>query len=205
MRRLRWHASTTLLAYVCLFCGLPGGVQPSAALAVSKAKRVYAFKLTKPVESGDRRFEDDSIAITFQVDPAQLAFTLFNKTDGPIKILWNDVSYVDVDGSAHKVLHAGVKYIDANSQLPPVVVPPTAKAEDIILPSDYVSYDKGYYGRYISMPGGWKLTPLFPKADKKEALAYDNRTFAVFMPLEINGTVKNYNFVFSMSIVEISK
>jgi hypothetical protein len=61
---------------------------------------------------------------------------------------------------------------------------------DVILPSDYIDY--------TSRAGeGWKSKPFFPifSDDPKNNL-YVGKSFGVFMPLEIDGQVSNYSFLF---------
>jgi len=154
----------------------------------------YFFKMIKPTESIGLNFEDSFIDIQFSISKKQLRFVLKNKTGNPIKIDWNQVSYVDVLGESHKVMHSGVKYIDRDKIYAPTVIPPSAKIEDIVFPSGYVYYKSGKYG-------GWRKVPLFPKAP--EAKLYKGMTFSVFMPLQINEAVKNYLFTFHIEDVKL--
>jgi hypothetical protein len=153
----------------------------------------YIFTMTKPKVSNDLLYEDNFLKILFSISKRQIGFNLKNKTANPIKIDWNQVSYVDVLGESHKVMHSGVKYIDREKPQSPSVIPPTAKLEDIVFPTDYIYYSSGKYG-------GWREIPLFPEAPK--AKIYKGRTFSVFMPLEINGVVKNYLFSFNIEEIE---
>lgn len=137
-------------------------------------------------------FEDDNINITWIFDKKQLGFVLKNKTNSPIKIDWNQVSYIDVNSSAQKVIHSGVKYVNRNEYMSSTLVPPTAKIEDIIYPSDNISYISGKYG-------GWSEKAMFPEGE--EAEMYEGQSFSVFMPIEINGEMKNYTFTFDINEV----
>jgi hypothetical protein len=164
----------------------------------------YSFALLKKtlartgkpsiVESSDLDFSDDLTGFVFSISKRQFGFVLQNKTDEPIEIDWNKVAFVDVIGESHKVMHSGVKYIGRNEPLAPTTIPPSAKLEDIVSPSDYVYYSEGKYG-------GWRELPLFPDGDK--ALAFKGQTFTVFMPVRVNGTVKNYSFKFKITDVAL--
>lgn len=149
--------------------------------------------MTKPTVSKELIYEDHFLKIVFSITKKQIGFILQNKTENPIKIDWNQVSYVDVLGESHKVMHSGVKYTDRANPQPPTVVPPTAKLEDIVFPIDYVYYSSGKYG-------GWREIPLFPEAPK--AKLFKGRSFSIFMPLEISGVNKNYLFSFKIEDVE---
>ncbi|MEY2833582.1 MAG: hypothetical protein RLZZ574_2841 [Cyanobacteriota bacterium] len=152
----------------------------------------YNVSLKQSSQKNSPIFEDDNINITWIFDKKQLGFVLKNKTNSPIKIDWNQVSYIDVNSSAQKVIHSGVKYVNRNEYMSSTLVPPTAKIEDIIYPSDNISYISGKYG-------GWSEKPMFPEGE--EAKMYEGQTFSVFMPMEINGEVKNYTFTFDINEV----
>lgn len=154
----------------------------------------YNFVLTKPKASSQLIYEDPFLIIEFSITRKQFGFILQNRTENPIKIDWNQVSYVDVLSESHKVIHSGVKYTDKGNPQTPTLIPPTAKLKDIVYPIDYVSYLPGPSG------GLWKEEPLFPEAP--EAKNLKGKSFGVFMPLEINGVIKNYLFSFNIADVE---
>ncbi len=152
----------------------------------------FRLQLTKPIESESLTMEDANIAIGFGLTNTSVGVALQNKTDGPIKIDWNQVSFIDPQGTSHNVTHEGVKYTDANSSKPPSVVPPTAKVVDSIVPADNVYFTSGQYG-------GWGTHYILPRAPLGASLK--GKSFSVYMPLEINGTSKNYLFTFRIADV----
>jgi hypothetical protein len=152
----------------------------------------FRLQLTKPIESESLSVEDANIAILFSLANTSVGFALQNKTDGPIKIDWNQVSFIDPQGTSHNVTHEGVKYTDANSSKPPTVIPPTAKAVDSIVPADYVYFTSGEHG-------GWSTHYILPRAPVGASMK--GKSFSVYMPLEINGTGKNYLFTFRIADV----
>jgi hypothetical protein len=127
------------------------------------------------------------------VSKQQLGFVLKNKTDEPIEIDWNKVAFVDVTGESHKVIHSGVKFNERSQPLVATTIPPSARIEDIVFPSDYVYFREGQYG-------GWSEYPLFPDGEK--AAPYKGQIFTIFMPMKVNGVVKNYSFKFKITDVE---
>lgn len=141
----------------------------------------------------DLSFSDTSVSFTFSVSKQEFGFLLKNNTDQPIEIDWNRVAFVDVTGESHKVIHSGVKFIERSQPLVATTIPPSAKIEDIVFPSDYVYFREGQHG-------GWSEYPLFPDGEK--AAPYKGQTFTVFMPMKINGVVKNYSFKFKITDVE---
>lgn len=156
----------------------------------------YRFAMTKPKESKELVFSDDEIAVNFKISSRQLAFAISNKTGQPIRIDWNQISYVDALGKAHKAIHKGIKYTDKANPQPVTIVPPGAFVEDAIIPVDSVHFSGGH--GYV--PDEWVVDPFFPAG--QDAKAYEGATLNVFMPLEINGNVTNYNFAFKITNVE---
>ena len=112
------------------------------------------FVLIKPSESHEQFFEDQAIKIVFSIAEKQIGLLLHNKLNSPIKIDWNNVSYVDISGLAHGVVHTGVRYIERDRPQVPTLIPPAAMIEDAIIPSDHISYTAG-------SGGGWSSRPLF--------------------------------------------
>jgi hypothetical protein len=154
---------------------------------------VYRLALTKPVESEALVFEDDNLRASFALSRKAINFSLKNKTDGPLKIDWNQWSYVDVDGNSHRIFHKGIAYKDRETSLPPSVIPPTATFEDVVFPSDY--------SRWSDVGGGFQSLDLLPQA--VSASAYVGKTLSLFMPLEVNNTVKNYLFSFKIKEAQV--
>lgn len=155
----------------------------------------YTFAMTKPIESSDLRYEDDKMKILFIPSSGGINFTIENKMDEPIKIDWNQVAFIDSQGSSSKTMHSGVRFIEKDSSLPPTIVPPTAKVTDVIVPISNISYDGGRYG------SGWSVKPLFPETGP-EAEALQGTPFGVFMPIEVNSKMKNYMFKFQIVTVK---
>ncbi|HLG16110.1 MAG TPA: hypothetical protein VJH03_16625 [Blastocatellia bacterium] len=153
--------------------------------------------MTKPADSPENRFEDEFIRIEFTIDRQRLAFTLLNKTDNPIKIRWNEAAYVDASNQSHKVMHSGIGYSQRNSELPPTLVAPSAEIIDVVVPVDYVNWLRWSVFKQPRI-----VADYFPKPDSKEGASFDGKSFRVFMPVEIGGSITNYQFTFSIMITE---
>jgi hypothetical protein len=165
------------------------------AFVSGKYPAVYLFSLTKPSASPALAHEDELMRVSFSI-PAEpqdnpISFTLTNKTDNAIVIDWNQVSYVDVKGAAHRVVHKGVRLMERDQPMPATTVPPGSTLEDFIFPSDE-----------IEMLGGkWIQHMLFP--DAPLAAGLKGKTFSIFLPLEVNGAKKTYNFVFRIDDIKM--
>jgi hypothetical protein len=168
-------------------------LRPDALQSVWKYEVTYkspqTFVMVKPWESRELLFEDQAIQILFTLSETQIGIRLQNKMSSPIKVDWNTISYVDITGLAHSVMHAGVRYIERDRPQVPTVIPPAAMIEDAIVPSDHISYSSG-------SGGGWSSRQLFPGLTETDI--YIGKSFSVFMPLEIDGVVKNYSFAFNI-------
>ncbi|MFY9125207.1 MAG: hypothetical protein WAO59_08170 [Bacteroidales bacterium] len=164
------------------------------------AKERYGeSKIVNFEEEGKTKYsyEDDMIKIVWLPLSTQFSFTLQNKTDHSIKIIWDEAAYVDPNGSSGRVMHAGVKYIDRNNPQPPTVIVKNAIIDDMIVPTDNIYYVSGQYG-------GWRIKPMLPnRANTQEELnaltqQYIGKEVRVLLPLEIQGTVNEYIFTFKV-------
>lgn len=164
------------------------------------AKERYGdSKIVNFQEEGKTKYsyEDEMIKIVWLPLSTQFAFTLQNKTDHSIKIIWDEAVYVNENGSSGRVMHSGVKYIDRNNSQPPTIVVKKANIDDIIVPTDNITYTSGQYG-------GWSTNPLFPnRAMTQEELnslsqEYIGKTVQVLLPLQIEDTVNEYIFSFKV-------
>lgn len=157
----------------------------------------WHFSLLKPKPSDDLSYEDDSVDTTFSLAPTGIGIRLHNRTSDPVIINWNNVSWVDDSGEAHKVVHSGVLLIDKDKPQTPTVIPPMARITDTMFPSDH--FKVASFGSHIE--------PLWPdlvnmSGDQSALKKVEGTMFSVFVPLDIGGTTKNYSFVFKITSVE---
>ena len=147
------------------------------------------------------RYEDDYIDIIWYVGTTNLYFTLKNKSGHSIKINWDDISFVDINGTVGRVMHNGVKFIDRNNSQPATTIPNGAKIDDVLIPTENVYYISPT--RYTS--GGWNKKNLIPSFYKsKEAMdagagSYVGKTMKVLMPISVEGVQNDYTFEFEIS------
>lgn len=103
-------------------------------------------ELTAPVR-GTMAHSTAAYSIAFGMDPEELGFVLENKGARPIRIVWDETSFIDGSGRTHRVMHVGVRYADRAQPMPPTMVPPGSRVEDIILPVSYVEWSGGRWTR----------------------------------------------------------
>ena len=158
-----------------LFCG---------CAAFDKQKSTgHRFKLIKPITTEELRFEDESILVRFTPEYKKIYFTLWNKTQAPMKILWDEVIFINPEGQSHWVLNSQESYRDvgkvaagAHPLLDPSVIPPGISHGDYARP-----FQTGPVEAYI-----------YP-----EKYAEGSR-FTLVLPLEINERTKVYTFGFQI-------
>ena len=153
----------------------------------------YRFTMLKPTSSDALTFEDSLLAFKFLIDPDGIGCSIRNNTADPISINWNAVSYIDGSGDAHKVIHSGVRLVDKGAPQSPTLIPPTARINETLFPTD----------RIKSGSEGLSQEPLWPSMgyvskDQSGLKALEGSTFSVFLPIEISGKTKNYSFVFKI-------
>jgi hypothetical protein len=168
-----------------LLLGLLLGCLLYGCAGVDKQKGAeYHFRLIKPIVSEELRFEDESILVRFTPEQKRLYFTLWNKTQSPMKILWDEVLFIDPEGESHWVLNAEETYkevgkVAAGVQplINPSVIPPGTSHGDYVRP-----HPKGTQDVYI-----------YPT--KKPV----GSRFSLVLPLEINERTKVYAFSLEVS------
>ena len=193
--------------------------------AVTKHMAVYDIGLTgveRPVDATERYgettiakvdtgkvgkyvFTDDLVRIVWSFTPSQISFDLLNKTDHSIKIIWDEAAYLDANGQSHRVMHGGIKYTDKEKPQPPSVVVRGGRVHDIIVPTSYVNYESKEYG-YGS---AWNEERFFePTAAEtprplEKAKDHIDKVVQVLLPLEVQGVVNEYLFMFKVNDVTL--
>ena len=147
-------------------------------------------------------YEDDYIKIVWNVDSRYFNFKLTNKTQNTLKINWDDVSYVDINGKAGRVMHSNVRYVDRNRGQAPTSIPKGAILSDYLLPTNNVYYRK--YSSDSEIQGKWIEANLFPTYydTKEEMLAgvpfYVDKKMIITMPIIIENVQNDYTFIFNI-------
>jgi hypothetical protein len=187
-------------------CGMFSFVTANYSVGLSSvespANAKQQFGETKVVNFKDGnlskyRYEDDYIEIVWFVSSKQFNFELKNKSGHTIKINWDDVCYVDINGKTGRVMHSGVKYTERNNSQPATTVPKNATISDILLPTDNVYFLSGQYG-------GWQETTLIPSRYNTQeeyntlAKQYVGKKMTILMPIMIENVQNDYTFEFSI-------
>jgi hypothetical protein len=83
--------------------------------------------------------------------------------------------------------------MDKEAPQTPTLIPPTARINETLFPTDYiVSGSEG-----LSQKPVWPDTGYVSK-DESHLKTLEGSTFSIFMPIEVGGKTKNYSFVFKI-------
>lgn len=190
-----------LLAAMVLVCAAP-------CHAVAQKARMYEYTYgMEGIEQGEEMvFADSLVHVVFEIEPKQVSFVMKNLSPNPIRVIWDETSFID-NGEAKRIMHAGVKHTERNNPQPATLIPHGAAIDDMLLPTDNISYYGG--GRY-SNPD-WIIRPLFMRndygrpADREQILNMKGRQFAVFMPIQAGDKTYNYHWKFYIYDVKEAK
>jgi len=100
---------------------------------------VYDVELTHPINSSKLFYENDTFSISFQIEPKDIAISVFNKTDEGIKINWDDIS-ISVFGNAFRIVHKETSYMGHTLTQPSTTIPPHTQLNDFLIRSSDVSF-----------------------------------------------------------------
>ena len=148
-------------------------------------------------------FEDSLCKIVFSPQERGIGFDLTNKFDRTIKIIWDEVTYVDQYRSSNRVLHLGTRFINIDRPQPISSVPVGAKLDDLIVP---VGNAEWITSTSWLVSSGWQIQPLFPEKSglfdqfefRDVISSLNGNSVSVLLPLEIGGETNDYLFVFKV-------
>lgn len=131
-------------------------------------------------------YEDNVISIFIVGGSKQFEFSLTNKMTNSIKIIWDEASFVDADNLVSKVVHKGVRFMDATNSLPATTIPSGASISELIAPTNRIKYSDGWYQQSIISSN---------KSDDHNVVG---KTVKILLPIEVNGVVNEYVFCFTI-------
>jgi len=88
---------------------------------------------------------DLNISFSLSEDKQSICFDIFNKTNAPIKIIWDEWSITDNSYSSSGVIHSGIKFNEKSNVQSITVIIPNSKLSDIIVPKTHIL---GFSGRF---------------------------------------------------------
>lgn len=156
-------------------------------ISCSERTYVYQTELLKPSESKELVYENDTLKISFLLQPKYIEVNLFNKTDDGVRINWDEVSF-SINGKAQRIVHKETATDKVTETQPPTSIPPKSNLRDLLLSTDYLTYRQ--------LPGQ-KLTvsilEMFPNADygskkrKAQINALRGTKVMIYLPFYMRG------------------
>lgn len=140
-------------------------------------------------------YEDSLILAALDVrDLKSFRLSLTNRARHTIRIQWDEASYVNISGMAERVTHSGVPYAEKDNAQPPTTVPRRATISEVIIPSSNIFYAaKQWFIHFLFNVHYESLSELQEKAP-----LYVGKEMSLLLPLEINGELKDYMFIFKV-------
>lgn len=159
----------------------------SSCAGLPEAPREHTIRLIRPIASSELRFDDENVRLRFTVTQRQIYFTLWNKTQGPISIIWDEIIFRDPEGVTYWVLNneeeerrmvsgAVARAATTHPHLDPTVVAAGTSHTNYIRP----------------FPSGFQEVLIYPTKYATGA------RFNVTLPLDIQGRIKVYTFGFEV-------
>lgn len=164
-------------------------------------------------DSSRYTFEDGLVAVQIGVIHNAFRLNVRNKGDQSIKLIWDETSFIDLDGTLSRVMHIGVKYVDRNSSQPPTVIPAQQRLADDLFPTNRVWYRPpsprlaaGYQNGPLLKPAyagsvvqAGEPVPAAPDSFTTAVRSQVGRRFAIVIPFEAGGVKNEYTFWFRVN------
>lgn len=115
-----------------------------------------------------------------------------NKSSSTSKIIWDEVVIVDANNSPRKIMHNGVKYINAGQTMTPSIVPANGEINDFLAYADGVTPIGN---------GDWLEDLILPCSQAGQICSpdqYYGKTISVIFPVENNGKKIEYTAKFNL-------
>ena len=145
-------------------------------------------------------YSDDLLFISWNFQRNYANFALKNNATSSIKIIWDDMAFVGLDGKSMRIIHKGIKYDDKTSPQAPSVVSRNSKIIDYIIPSDRI-----YYNQSLSK---WSAFPFVSDVlyspDDETSQHPDGEKIQILFPVIINEKRYEYQFVFEIDNIKFS-
>lgn len=165
-------------------------------------------------------FEDGMIRIVCKGEAFMFPdFSIENKTNDSIRIIWDEASFIDWNGKGTQVVHSGIEAEQRNQPQAPTVIPIGTKIDEYAYPKNRFEYDSQEDLEFLGATGHWRMNSIFLDEEKLAGSHYSseeayikemgeqfiNKTYKVLLPLQINGVTYDYLFIFKINDVISSR
>jgi len=197
---------TPLLLLYTLFCFAQKsekrkGLYSMYLFAVEQPKGFEIGKLDTVLST----YEDANIKIDWDYAFSQLGFTLANKSEETIRVIWDEAAFISIENETIRVFHKGIKIIDRESPQPPTLIYKGTTLSDLVAPTTYTTYVSGQYG-------GWRSQSLIKtslyEADERSNYYREDltgKTIKVILPVKFGEKTEVYIFSFKTVFIDKKK
>lgn len=145
-------------------------------------------------------FEDELIKVVFSPQEKGIGISILNNSDSSIRMLWDESSYIDFDGSSHRVIHLGTRFINTDQPQPVMTIAAGARLDDLMVPADYAQWETTTSLIWKTRTSGWNIRPLFPRTGRftfenefEDVISsLDGKTFRVLLSLKVGDNINDY-------------
>jgi hypothetical protein len=134
---------------------------------------------------------------------ARFDFVLENLTSETMRIIWQQVRYVDENLDSHRVLHADLisspqprKWFDS-------LIPPHKRTVDFVLPEYLTTISSRSPRRIVREEPLVSLRSHDLESARQEALNFDGSRVSIAMPVNRNGVTVTYGFTFEFTDIKV--
>ena len=128
-------------------------------------------------------YEDNILSFVILGLSDRFSFSLLNKSQYSLKILWDDASFVDTEGSTSKIIHSGINFSECEKPQTPTTIIRGASVEEDIIPT-----------RYIYKDIKWKVKSYYPSESQ-----VGDKQVQIMLPIQIQGVTNEYVFKFNIT------
>ena len=134
-------------------------------------------------------FSDSLINVGWSLEPTHLAMKLENDSDRNLKIIWDDVTYIDQNSFSQRTMHTSRMINDIDEVQLSTIVVKNSKIKDNIVPIENL--------KWLITPdsGRWAFDNLFTDES--------NGKVRIMLPIEIESV--RYEYLFSFDITRDSR
>lgn len=141
-------------------------------------------------------YSDSNIFVMFVPTAKEIQFTLKNRSNNYIKIIWDEAIFIDFTGENSRVFHAGVRYLDRNSSIPSTSIMPDGNISDVVVPCNNISWQNDWHTNWIYPDTSVLLDDSLKAVTISKGLL--NSDFKIVLPININNTTIYYKFNFKL-------
>lgn len=138
-------------------------------------------------------YEDELIGVVVAPVASAFALLITNKTDHSLQLLWNEMSYVDVNGFASGVSSGETRLMDVGKSAAPTVIPADAKANLVAVPNSLIKFGVG--------TSEARVREFLWYVDEYDGL--EGKQVELLVPIRVQNTVNEYTFVFIFENVDL--